>query len=122
MVSIGVQEIEYDPVGRDEVASVVPISIHPGWFLARVMAGSDSRWQHSGVSAEVHRTRSPIRECIGRLGNFINKLRPDVKAEMRVLEHNNLGRAMDLVQKIEDKLAIIRGLRIITRLPPSCPN
>ncbi|ESR37449.1 hypothetical protein CICLE_v10030074mg [Citrus x clementina] len=38
------------------------------------------------------------------LGNFINGLKPEIRVEVRIMEPSNLGRAMDLAQKIEEKL------------------
>ena len=45
------------------------------------------------------------------LGTFVNGLRPEIRAELRILEPNNLGRAMDLAQRIEEKLNIAKAHR-----------
>ncbi|KAH9650018.1 hypothetical protein KPL70_026202 [Citrus sinensis] len=42
------------------------------------------------------------------LGNFINGLKPEIRVEVRIMEPNNLGRAMDLAQKIEEKLWVTK--------------
>ena len=34
------------------------------------------------------------------LGNFINGLKPEIRAEIRIMEPSNLGRAMDLAQRL----------------------
>lgn len=47
------------------------------------------------------------------LGNYINGLKLDIRAEIRLLEPTNLGRAMDLAQKIEAKLQLTRTCRDI---------
>lgn len=38
------------------------------------------------------------------LSTFINDLCPNIRTELRVLQPNNLGRAIDLAQKIEEKI------------------
>ena len=42
------------------------------------------------------------------LGNFINGLKPEIRVEVRIMEPSNLGRAMDLAQKIEEKLWVTK--------------
>lgn len=43
------------------------------------------------------------------LGNYINGLKPEIRAEIRILEPTNFGRAMDLAQKIEAKFHLTRN-------------
>ena len=43
------------------------------------------------------------------LGNFINGLKPEIWVEVRIMEPRNLGRAMDLAQKIEEKLWLTKA-------------
>lgn len=41
------------------------------------------------------------------LNNFINRLKLDILAKVRIIDPIHLGRAMDLVQRIEEKLVLI---------------
>ena len=41
------------------------------------------------------------------IGKFIVGLRPEIVAKLRVFEPNSLGRALDLVQKIEVKIQLV---------------
>lgn len=41
------------------------------------------------------------------MNNFINGLKLDILAKVRIIDPIHLGRAMDLVQRIEEKLVLI---------------
>ncbi|KAH9762992.1 hypothetical protein KPL70_001020 [Citrus sinensis] len=45
-------------------------------------------------------------------GNFINGLKPEIRVEVRIMEPSNLGRAMDLAQKIEEKLWVTKTHKV----------
>ncbi|KAF8393178.1 hypothetical protein HHK36_021419 [Tetracentron sinense] len=80
-------------------------SLHEQW-LALVQEGSvrEYRQKFIELSAPLENASDEV-----ALGNFINGLKPDIRVEVRILEPNNLSRAMDLAQKIEEKLVVTKA-------------
>lgn len=79
-------------------------SLHEQW-LALVQEGSVQEYRRKFIELS-----APLDNISDEsaLGNFINGLKPKIKVEVRILEPRNLGRAMDLAQKIEEKLWVIK--------------
>lgn len=80
-------------------------TLHEQW-LALVQDGSvqDYRRRFIELSAPLENISDEV-----ALGNFINGLKPEIRVEVRILEPSNLGRAMDLAQRIEEKLWITKA-------------
>ena len=80
-------------------------SLHEQW-LALVQEGSvqEYRWKFIVLSAPLENVSDEV-----ALGNFINGLKPEIRVEVWILEPSNLGRAMDLAQKIEEKLLVTKA-------------
>lgn len=46
------------------------------------------------------------------MGTFVNRLKAEIRIELRILGSNTLGQAMDLAQMIEEKLVIVNNTRL----------
>lgn len=95
-------------MGKDEAPFASTIPIRSGRYSSRTMAGIDTRrigeeYRRRFIELAVPLDNVPEEVS---LGNFINGLRPKIRAKLRILEPNNLGRVMDLAQNVEEKLTL----------------
>lgn len=47
------------------------------------------------------------------MGTFVNRLKAEIRVELRIIGPNTLGRTMDLAQMIEEKLVIAYNTRLL---------
>ena len=92
-------------------------SLHEQWL---VLSQDDSihDYQHNFIEFA-----APLSNIFDEMAmrSFISGLKAEIRVELKLLEPNTLGRAMDLDQKLEDKLALTHtncGALRIQR--PSC--
>lgn len=69
------------------------------------------RKQFEMLAASLEQISEPVLES-----TFIKGLKSDIKAELRVLEPNGLEKTMDLAQKVEDKINILKEQKKGSRL------
>ncbi|KAL9444267.1 hypothetical protein AB3S75_017449 [Citrus x aurantiifolia] len=79
-------------------------SLHEQW-LALTQSSSVREYRQKFI--ELSAPLENITEELA-LGNFINGLKPEIRVEVRILEPSNLGRAMELAQKIDEKLWVTK--------------
>ncbi|KAL5578650.1 hypothetical protein UlMin_011092 [Ulmus minor] len=80
-------------------------SLHEQWLaLTQDHSMRDYRRKFIELSAPLENITNEL-----ALGNFINGLKPEIRVEIRIMEPSNLGRAMDLAQKIEEKLLVTKA-------------
>ncbi|KAL5542906.1 hypothetical protein UlMin_010616 [Ulmus minor] len=80
-------------------------SLHEQWLaLTQDSRVREYRWKFIELSAPLENITDEL-----ALGNFINGLKPEIRVEVRIMEPSNLGRAMDLAQKNEEKLWVTKA-------------
>ena len=87
----------HEKLGGAQGNAKEPISVHPG----RHDGGEVRRAPAVGV-------RQGVLSLLRDSGHFINRLRPDIRAEKRVLRPTGLEQMMDLAQRIEERNLVLR--------------
>ena len=92
--------------------------LHERWF-ALVQDGNTQEYRQKFIelSAPLENVSDEV-----ALGNFINGLKPKIKVEVRILEPSNLGQAMELAPKIEEKLWVTVPLASRTTQATNMPS
>ena len=88
-------------------------SLHEQW-LALVQDDSEQEYCRKFIELS-----TPLENVFDEvaLGNFLNGLKPEIRIEVRILEPNNLGQAMELAQNIEEKLWVTITLKQLGGFP-----